>query len=107
MLHATLKDVLSAAKQRPAMQAAFNAHSSRMILRELRGGYIHPPKKLTAHHATARVSLRHKTTRVCANDTARPSAQRSSLTKPSTGAVTATSIFMDSMSTKVSPALTL
>src|SRR5208282_3034622 len=105
MLHATLNDVLSAATHGARLPAALNTHSSRRILRQLRGGYIHPPNFKT-RHATARVSLTHKTIKVCANDTARPSAQRSSRTNPSTGAVTATSIFIDSTSTNVSPALT-
>src|ERR1017187_2550746 len=44
MLHATLNDVLSAKKQAAGVLTAPKMHSSKMILRELRGRYIHPPK---------------------------------------------------------------
>src|SRR5271168_383640 len=101
MLQATLNEFLCAAMQGERELAALNAHSSQMSLRDLRNKSILPPKEHRTHQATSRRSLICKTSRVCANDTGRPSTQRSSLTKPSAGAVTATSIFIDSMTTRV------
>src|ERR1700722_10640492 len=108
MLQATLNVVLGAAEQGDKKPTALNAHRSHGSLNALADkDMLLPPKEHTTHQATSRRSFTRKTTSVCANETPRPSAQRNSLTKPSTGAVTATSIFIDSMSTSVSPALTL